>query len=193
MTMRKLGSISLIFGWLATAGCFSPATPHKLTWRTLSRGLTSGLTQPDQVVIRDESAYLKLWARHAADIPKVGLPPAVDFQREMVVVVALGNRPTGGYLVEVVDTELRNRRVRILVGETQPQPGTLQIQQVTQPYQIIALPAMATSVDFRTVHQLGAFSGGRKARPGEEGPTRPSTVRPRTSITPADPKSPAKP
>ncbi|MBL9137406.1 MAG: protease complex subunit PrcB family protein [Verrucomicrobiales bacterium] len=184
--MRRLhGVASLILGWLMAAGCMSPATPHKLTWRTLSRGLTSGLAEPSQQVIRDEGTYLRLWAQHAADIPRVGLPPAVDFQREMVVVVALGTQPTGGYLVEVVDAELRSRQLRILVGETQPQPGTFQIQQTTQPYQIIALPAVAAHVDFRTVRQLGAFSADRKARPGEEGPLRKTVPSPKPSIQPA--------
>lgn len=183
--MRLHGAAHLFLGWLLAAGCMSPSSPHKLTWRTLSRGLTSGISEPAQQVIRDEGTYLRLWAQHAADIPRVGLPPAVDFQREMVVVVALGSRPTGGYLVEVVDAELRRRQLRLLVGETQPQPGTFQIQQTTQPYQIIALPAVAAHVDFRTVRQLGAFTAERKARPGEEGTKRESTPRPKPTLQPA--------
>lgn len=167
--MRFRPGFTLIFAALLLAGCAIPTTGHKLTWRTLSRGLTSGLTTPRQEVLREESEYLKLWAEHAADIARTALPPAVDFPREMVVVVALGNRPTGGYLVEVVDAEVRGRTLRLLVGERAPQPGTLQIQQVTQPYQIIALPSVAARTQFRTVQEAGRARVTRDARPGESG------------------------
>jgi hypothetical protein len=155
----------------ALAGCSSPRSSpgHKLTWRTLSRGLSSGLVQPGHHVIRDPTAYFKLWADHAAEVPRAALPPAVDFSREMVVAVALGQRPTGGYMVEIVDVVLRGRTARVLVAERVPRPGVLQIQMATQPYQFIALPALNARIEFRNVDPADAPRSPRKARPGEDG------------------------
>lgn len=140
---------------LGAAGCrvSRPEQGHKLGWRTLSRGLTSGLATPLRTVIRDEGAWYRLWAEHASEMNRVALPPAVSFTNEMVVALALGQRPTGGYLVEVVDVELRGRTVRVLVGERKPLPGTIQMQQATRPYMFVALPAMNARVDFRDVSE----------------------------------------
>jgi hypothetical protein len=156
-----------IAGWLTTGCASSPQ--HKLAWRTLSRGLTSGLEKPRRLVVREEAEYFALWAQHAAELNRLALPPEVDFSREMVVLVAMGNQPTGGYYIEVVDAELRGRTLRVLVGERKPRAGTMQVQMATQPYQFIALPAVNARARFRTVHEANGRGTRRNARPGEEG------------------------
>lgn len=176
--MRAVTLLLLLIGLVSAGGCALRGPSHKMTWRTLSRGLTSGLTAPRQMVIRDEVAYFKLWADHAAEVNRMALPPTVDFSREMVIVVALGNRPTGGYLVEVVDAELRGRTLEVLVGEREPQPGTLQIQQVTQPYQMIVLPALNARVRFQTVREA-------PRPPSEPTPTASPRPEPRRTVAPA--------
>ena len=171
-----------ILGWLAVlivaGGCASPVSGHKMSWRTLSRGLTSGLSEPRRKVIRAEVDFLKLWAEHACDVNRPALPPSVDFEKEMVVVVAMGTRPTGGYLTEVVDVELKGRKLKVLVGEREPSPGMVQVQRVTQPFQFVALPIVTGRVEFRTVREAakpalrqqgreaGLGSGGDARRPG---------------------------
>lgn len=135
------------------AGCLAPASGHPMTWRTLSRGLTSGLEKPLRKVIRDEAEFLKFWAAHAADVNRPALPPKVDFGNEMVIAIAMGNRPTGGYLTEVVDIQLRGRTLKVLVAERSPEPGVIQIQRATQPFQFVALPIVTGRIEFRSVRE----------------------------------------
>lgn len=160
----------LLAAWVAAGGCATPDTGRKLAWRIVSKGLVSGLSEPGRRVVRSEGEFYTLWATHAADANQVALPPAVDFRTEMLLVVTLGDRPTGGYVVDLVDVELRGRVIRVLVGEREPRPGTFQIQQATRPYVMAALPAMAARVEFRTVKEEELRRGRRKARPGVEGP-----------------------
>jgi hypothetical protein len=80
----------------------------------------------------------------------------------------MGERPTGGYVTEVVDVELRGRTLRVLVGEREPRPGTMQIQARTQPFAFVALPAMTAHVQFRTVEETHPFGVPRSSRPGSE-------------------------
>jgi hypothetical protein len=169
---RFASALAVLLLVLGGTGCTSSPPPHKFTWRTLSRGLTSGLTESRRLVIRDQVSYFKLWTEHAVNLGRPALPPTVDFNQEMVVVVALGNQPTGGHFVEVVDAQLRGRSLIVFVGERHPQPGVMQMQMATQPYQFIALPALAGRVEFRTVHPAGERPGERKARPGEQGASR---------------------
>src|SRR6185436_3550495 len=104
--------------------------------------------------------------------------------KEMVVVATRGEEPTGGYLVDIVDAEVRGRKLRILVGEHDPQPGVLQIQALTQPYIFIALPAVAARVEFKTVREAGAGGTERNARPGEAGTGAPARKPVRTTPSP---------
>lgn len=175
--VRFLVSLGLLIALLPSPGCLSSSPPRKIAWRTLSRGLTSGIEDARRVVIRDEATYLRLWAEHAADANRVALPPAVDFDREMVIFVSMGSRPTGGFIIEIVDVELRRRKLRVLVSEQDPAPGTMQIQRTTQPYQLIALPTMRANVTFRTVQQSRPNNDRRKARPGEEGSSQRTPLR----------------
>lgn len=161
-------ALLLVGTWLAGSGCrVTRPEGHKLVWRTLSRGLISGLTEPRRQVIREEGEWYRLWSEHAAEVNRVALPPPISFASEMVIVVAMGERPTGGYLVDVVDVELTGRTLKVLVGERQPRPGTIQIQQITQPYIFVALPAIRGRVEFRTVamddprDMRGADAGGK--------------------------------
>lgn len=160
-------------GAWAVSGCATRLEDpgHKLVWRTLSRGLTSGLTEPTRRVIRDDVTFYKLWALHAAEVARPALPPSVDFTKEMVVVVALGQHPTGGYFVEVVDVELRGRTLDIRIGERTPRLGVYQMQQPTQPYQIIALPSLNARVRFRTVHEAELRGAPGKSRDESESPS----------------------
>ena len=63
----------------------------------------SGIWDSRRVVIRDNEAWLEMWKRiHSPDPthgPYSNLPrlPEIDFAREMLIVVALGARPTGSY------------------------------------------------------------------------------------------------
>ncbi|MCC6234066.1 MAG: protease complex subunit PrcB family protein [Verrucomicrobiales bacterium] len=177
-----LGLAALLVG-LGT-GCASRTPPHKLTWRSVSRGVTSGLDQPRREVIRTEAEYYRLWASHAATLQRMALPPHVDFTREMVVVVALGNRPTGGYFVDVVDLELQKSTLRVLVSEREPRPGLLQMQQVTQPYQIVALPIVQARVEFKTVREQAPSRYERKVRDTPSSKTPVRTTRPSRSHNP---------
>lgn len=101
--MPRLLTVVASLALLSTA-CSSPLTtpsaPVTLTRFASgpeSLAYYSGLREPLQRVVRDEGEWREVWSaiwrNHA---PKPSLP-TVDFAREMVVVAALGERPTGGY------------------------------------------------------------------------------------------------
>ncbi len=151
MLVASLAPLALAL--VGGTGCAAPDPGYKLTWRTISRGVISGIETPMREVIRTEAEYLRLWATHAAPLQRTALPPRVDFSREMVVVTALGTRPTGGYFVDIVDLELSRNTLRVLVSEREPRPGMLQVQQLTQPYQMVALPVVNARVEFKSVRE----------------------------------------
>src|SRR5262249_27566105 len=61
----------------------------------------SGLKEKLQLVIRDQDAWRDIWK--VINETKLQLPslPEIDFSREMIVVVGLGQRTSGGYSILV--------------------------------------------------------------------------------------------
>jgi len=72
-------------------------------------------------------------------------PPAVDFATERVLVVAMGQRPTSGYLLNFPDQPPLSdgRRLDVTVAWQEPEPDTVQAQVVVNPCLLLRLPTPA--------------------------------------------------
>jgi PrcB C-terminal len=94
--------------FLAAACTASPSAPDsrndplsfvRLRPEPLSLTYYSGVRRPLRAVVRDSASWQQTWAEIWQGHSPVPALPSVDFQREMVIVVALGEKPTGGYSI----------------------------------------------------------------------------------------------
>jgi PrcB C-terminal len=123
--------------WLAqvSAGEFGkPAA--QLSFQTIAKGYRSSVREPLQTVVRSQAEWDSVWKRHsvATNPPP---PPFVDFKRQIVVAVFLGEKPTGGYDVEIIRAEQSDGALVLHYREKSPLPGSIAIQALTQPFHII--------------------------------------------------------
>lgn len=65
--------------------------------------------------------------------------PDVDFRREWVVAAFMGEKPTGGYLVDVREVVREGRRIRVTVVQEEPGPNDLVTMVITYPGHIVAV------------------------------------------------------
>lgn len=109
----------------------------------------SGMDDSARVVVRDADAWRQVWSavwrRHSPE-PEL---PAADFTREMLVVAALGSRPTGGYSIYVDSAYQRAGHVEVVVRKVSPGPRCGTGQAFSQPVDIARLPASGDPVRFR--------------------------------------------
>jgi hypothetical protein len=158
MAMGPGAALLLIALASGVLGCTQPLAPEPLTTpvpvvrlRAEPYPLTfsSGLTQPQRLVIRDPAAWTEVWAavwlRHSP-LPEL---PQVDFAREMLVVVALGERPTGGYGILVDSAAAKPGGLTIWVRTISPGPGCAVTPAVSQPVDIARLPRSEGVVRFQ--------------------------------------------
>lgn len=139
-----------------------PAPGAQVSYRRIHRGLTGGDPQATGQVIRDPAAWTAAWNKVLGTTG--GIPPAIDFTQELVLVVHLGASPrfattattaSGITVVEVVDSEqertvawseVRNQvfiapAVRLPAGSTWTPPPP-------RPYDIVAVPATSLPITF---------------------------------------------
>jgi hypothetical protein len=109
-------------------------------FRTIAQGYQTGLRGVEPRTARTEAEWRKLWDEHASmQIPH---PPAprIDFAKEMVVCVLGGERPSGGYGIEVVGADFNGTDLVLGVRETRPAEDAIVPMVVTRPYHMVATP-----------------------------------------------------
>lgn len=124
---------------------------HSLPFSTVDQGVFSGIQERAQRVIGGAEEWKVLWASRSSAIPSPLPPPPINFSREMVIAVSMGEQRTGGYSIEIQKIEEGRYSLEVLVSEAFPLPGALVAQVLTQPYHIIKVERRELPVRFRIV------------------------------------------
>lgn len=128
---------------LATAACASPSAHEQDVPFERLEGFFpstySGIEQATEEVIRAQDDWSTFWDRHQPGNARPA-PPPVEFGEKMVLVVALGDRPTGGYQVRIQEVEERDGRLTVRALETVPGRGCGVTQALTQPVDAVLVP-----------------------------------------------------
>lgn len=136
--------VAIMIGGCATAG---PGGEQPLT--EIARGQHSGQTEARSELVTDQATFERLWRLNPG---RFGLP-AIDFGAQSVIAAWLGQRPTGGYSIEVERVVRDGDTLHVELVEHAPGPGCMTTQALTQPFHIVAVPAGAGRAEFtrRTV------------------------------------------
>jgi PrcB C-terminal len=112
----------------------------------------SGYQSAVQLVVRTEGDWAAVWKTLGAALPSLPMP-AVDFGREMVLVVSAGSRPTGGWSITIEAVERAGDALHVSILESSPGRFCLTTQMLTHPAAAVAVPRLAGPVTFsrRTV------------------------------------------
>jgi protease stability complex PrcB-like protein len=105
--------------------------------RRIGQWTRTGVGEARRLVIRDANAWANFWSELG-----VGDRPAVDFTRDMVVAVAAGQRPTGGYEIAVDRVRQADGELTVEVVETAPGPNCVTTASLTQPVDVVVIPAL---------------------------------------------------
>jgi hypothetical protein len=106
----------------------------------------SGLNEPGRFVLRSEAEWSALWRRITARTGPPREPPAVDFRRDMLLVAAMGTQRTTGYTIRIESVIDQGDALRAEVVRTGPGPRCGVGAALTQPVDIVIVPASAKPV-----------------------------------------------
>ena len=117
------------------------AEPYTFTYN-------SGLTESARIVVRDADHWREVWRAIWRDhSPGPPLPP-VDFERELIVVAALGQRPTGGFSILLESAARAGSGAVVSVRTTAPGPRCGTTAALTEPVDIARLPRVEGEIRF---------------------------------------------
>jgi hypothetical protein len=133
---------------LDEASTRTPLTVTRLRSEPFSFTYSSQLRQPERLVIRDQAAWVAAWSSLWPAFAPIPAPPNVDFRREMIVFVALGERPSGGYTILVDSAAASASGVTVWIGTSSPGLHCGTTLALTQPVDIARLPRIDAAVRF---------------------------------------------
>jgi hypothetical protein len=110
----------------------------ELEVRRIGQWARTGIGEARRMVIRDANSFAQLWSELGA-----GDRPDVDFTQNVVVVAALGQRPSGGHEIAVSRVGQADGQLTIEVVETEPGPNCVTTGAETQPVDVVVVPATA--------------------------------------------------
>lgn len=110
-----------------------------IPFRSLEVRPNSALSAPERTVLLDRTAFLAAWQRAHAGLDPGIILPAVDAARQVVVLVALGERPSGGHAIRVTAVESRGDSLLVHVESTRPGPDCMSAAVMTQPFEFVAI------------------------------------------------------
>jgi protease stability complex PrcB-like protein len=109
----------------------------RLPMGTIEKGYRSGVRESLQLVIRNQDEWKAFWKRHSSIDTNPPPAPIINFNREMVVGIFLGEKSTGGYQAEFVQAERRDSSLYFYYREKAPPPGAMVTQALTQPFHLV--------------------------------------------------------
>ncbi|CAN5722221.1 hypothetical protein BH23GEM9_BH23GEM9_12820 [soil metagenome] len=130
-----------------------PEMPSAATTVTMEDIVTlqtawSGYESPARLLITSETQWAEAWARIYSNISPVPVRPAVDFSQNVIVLVAMGQRPTTGYSVNITETRVHGNSLYVRVTERLPGPSCGTGQALTAPVHAVQVPRQSGGAQF---------------------------------------------
>lgn len=99
-------------------------------------------------VIRDSARWHAVWMEMRRNFYPPGEARAVNFSQEIVVLAAMGSRPSSGYGITIQEVLLRRDTLLVLLQETCPPGGGIVSPTMSAPVDAIALNRRQATVVF---------------------------------------------
>src|SRR4051812_8691506 len=87
-------------------------------FKVIAKGALSGIQEPKQLLITNATQWAEIWQKHSVrNEPKPPLPE-IDFSKQSVLFVALGQKRTGGYAVAITDLQKKGEKTEVTLQAT---------------------------------------------------------------------------
>ena len=155
-TFRRaaIKATAFLYFLISLGACFltQGVASERVPFVTIDQGFRSGVRERKFLVIKTEPEWKAVWQSHGQPLIPVKELPRVDFDKEMIVAVFLGEKPTGGYKVEItaMEEDQGKGQLRVVTREGKPPVGSIATQALTQPYHVVRVKKSDLTTTFIT-------------------------------------------
>jgi len=137
-----------------SVGLFETVEEDKVEFVTVDTGYSSGHISPAYYVIQEAETWAGVWNQHVQFMLDPMPPPPIDFSEHTIIAVFMGEVSTGGYAIRVLDIVDAGSSIIVNVEKTEPGPGSVVTQALTQPFHMVQIAKTDKPVYFETVTKI---------------------------------------
>lgn len=105
-----------------------------LAFRVIDENSKSGFQTGMEKFISSEKDWVAIWQERQGNVKTKVPHPRIDFDRHVVVVVAMGMKKTTGYSIEITRVVKTKDDIQIFLKKTVPAEDTFPVVKVTSPF-----------------------------------------------------------
>lgn len=124
-------------------------TGNELEFETIMKGSNGFMSERKNYIIRSNQEWLDLLGKNIDKIDSVLLSLPVDFKNEMIFAIFQGEKPTGGYSIEITKIIENKDNTEVFVKETSPGVNCMVTKSLISPFHIVKLQKIDKEVVFK--------------------------------------------
>ena len=132
------------------AGCSTQGNDEKkLPMEIILDGTYSAIEDKREVLLNNNEDFQKLMADVYKNLDQLPRIPVVDFNKNSVVAVFIGNRSNGGFMVSI-DSITEGKNLTVNITETTPGSTCMVTDAITRPFTLVKIPKTESKPVFKT-------------------------------------------
>lgn len=143
----KLVISIFLFVLIGCANTKQVKEPQKVTFETLLEGSHGGYRDGEFIIINNNKDLKRIYTQ-INKIRKPGFPiPKIDFNKELVIALFLGEKPSGGYSIYVSSIEETKNEFHVFIKESTPEGMVATV--MTQPFYFCKISRIEKKIIFK--------------------------------------------
>ncbi len=143
--------LSVLFLSLIFIACSNQGSDEtKLSMEIVMDGTYSGVEDKRELLINTNDEYQKLMNEVYKNLDQMPRIPVVDFTKNSLVAVFIGNRSSGGFMVIIDSITEGSKSISVNVTESTPGKNCVVTEAITRPYTIVKIPKTEKKPIFKT-------------------------------------------
>ncbi len=120
----------------------------QVLFEVLVEDQVGGFVKEETRVIRDRKGLLEVYG-YVNRIRKPGFSiPKIDFSKETIVAVFMGEKTTGGFSVSIESIKEDKEKLTVQIKETKPSPTDMVTMVITQPFCFVKINSVGKEFTF---------------------------------------------
>lgn len=139
MKLSRILPVLFLAAMMSMQSCKSVKTIPMEDLELLSSSGYSEFTEVEQRVIKSAADLQKVYD----NIPTKQATPQLDWNKQQVVLLAMGQKNTGGYSIDIDKVEKTNAEITVYYKTNGPKKGDMVTQALTAPYVLYTIDNIA--------------------------------------------------
>ncbi|WP_281765817.1 protease complex subunit PrcB family protein [Neptunitalea lumnitzerae] len=145
-TNKLLSSLSIVCLYFV---CTSFVNTASVNFETLLQSSVGGPQTAEIIVAKEPGIVNEFFKKVNSTSGSHLAAPKIDYSKEMLFVICMGEKQSGGYQIDVSTIEETANTITVFVKETTPEEGAIVTTMITNPFTVVKLKTSNKRIIFR--------------------------------------------